>query len=79
MKQFKSDNCATPYTGKYVFWQRLNLAACHEKKVLVYHGVNGYGKGQVDAMSSFSVKFPLRDAVITNDFKYSSVLIFPST
>ena len=20
MKQFKSDNCATPYTGKYVFW-----------------------------------------------------------
>ena len=38
------------------------------------YGVSGHGKGLVDAMSSFGVKAPLRKAVITNDFTYSSAL-----
>ena len=43
-----------------------------ERRYLVYYGVAGHGKGLVDAMSSFGVKTLLREAVITNDFIYSS-------
>ena len=74
MIQFKSDNCATQDKSKYVFWYWSNLAAQHGKKVLVYYGVAGRGRGLVDAMSSFGVKAPHRKAVITNDFTCSSAL-----
>jgi len=40
--------------------------------VLVYYGAAGHGKGLVDAMSGFGVKGPLRKAVVTEDFHYSS-------
>ena len=72
--QFKSDNCATQDKSKYVFWYWSNLAAQHGKKVLLYYGVAGHGRGLVDAMSSFGVKAPHRKAVITNEFTCSSAL-----
>ena len=34
--------------------------------------MSGHGKGLVDAMSGFSVKGPLRKAVVTEDLHYDS-------
>ena len=43
-----------------------------KKKIIVYYGASGHGKGLVDAMSGFGVKGPLRKAVVTEDFFYNS-------
>ena len=69
--RFKSDNCVTQYKSKNVFnyWQSLSIS--QNRKVILYYGVAGHGKGLVDAMSSFGVKAPLRRAVITHDFTYN--------
>ena len=69
--RFKSDNCSTQYKCKWIFRYWSNLAREENKKVLLYYGVAGHGKGLVDAMSSFGVKAPLLNAVITGDFYYS--------
>ena len=55
-----------------VFGEYLRLAEEHNRKVIIYYGPSGHGKGLCDAMSSFGVKAPLLKAVITDDFKYNS-------
>ena len=68
----KSDNCGTQYKSRYVFGEYQKMASQYERKVIIYYGPSGHGKGLVDAMSVFGVKGPLLKAVVTNDFKYSS-------
>ena len=43
-----------------------------KKKVVIYFGVSGHGKGLVNVMSGFGVKGPLKKAVLTEDFSFSS-------
>ena len=42
------------------------------RKVLIYYGPSGHGKGFVDAMSAFGVKGPLLRKVLTEEFSYNS-------
>ena len=63
----KSDNCATQYKCKWVFKYWQSVAIRKQKKVIIYYGVSGHGKGTVDGMSGFGVKQPLRRAVTTNE------------
>ena len=37
---------------------------------ILYYGVNGHGRGLVDAMSGFGVKSPLRREIVTDDFMF---------
>ena len=69
--RFKSDNCSTQFKSKYIFYEWRSLAITIERKI-VYYGVQGHGKGLVDSMSGFGVKTPLRNAIITDDFFFSS-------
>ena len=55
---FKSDNCRSQYKCKYVFPRYQGIARNNNKTVITYYGVEGHGKGLVDAMSSFGVKNP---------------------
>ena len=50
----------------------LNTIVVLQKRVIVYYGASGHGKGLVDAMSGFKVKEPLHKAVITGNFPYNS-------
>ena len=50
-------------------WQLISTTT---KKVIVFYGPSGHGKGLVDVMSGLCVKGPLRRAVITNDFSYKT-------
>lgn len=70
--RFKSDNCSTQYKSKYLFFKWRKLATEISKKILLYYGVSGHGKGLVDSMSAFRVKTPLRNAVLMNDFCFNS-------
>ena len=70
--RFKSDNCAPQYKCKWVFLYWRTTAIKLQKVIIIYYGVSGHGKGLVDAMSGFGVKGPLRKAVITENFSYSS-------
>ena len=63
--RFKSDNCTSQ---QYIFPTYAELAKKIGKPVLVYYGVNGHGKGLVDAMSGFGVKTILRRAIVTDNF-----------
>ena len=40
--------------------------------MILYYGVNGHGRGLVDAMSGFGVKAVLRHAIVTQDFFYNT-------
>ena len=40
----------------------------------MYYGVNGDGRGFVDAMSGFGVKFPLRRKIVTEDFYFDKAV-----
>ena len=70
--RFKTDNCATQYKCKYLFFQWRALAKKLKKKFIVYYGVSGHGKGLVDAMSGFGVKTPMRKAIITHEFFFNN-------
>ena len=68
--RIKSDNCATQYCCLHVFEKYLKLAKEIGKPILLYFGVNGHGRGLVDAMSGFGLKTPLRAAIVTDDFYF---------
>ena len=70
--RIKSDNCTTQYCCLYVFEAYQKLAIDKNKTVLLYYGVNGHGKGLVDAMSGFGLKCPLRRHIITEDFFFNT-------
>ena len=55
---------ATQYKSSYVFGEYQKMAAHYNRKVIIYYGHSGHGKGLVDAMSSFGLKGPLLKAVI---------------
>ena len=63
----KCDNAASQYKNKWLFYYYRMLAMKQKKKV-----VSGHGKGLADAMSGFGVKGPLKKAVLTEDFSFSS-------
>ena len=48
------------------------MAIQYNRKVIIYYGTSGHGKGLVDDMSAFGVKGPLLKAVLTEKFTYSS-------
>ena len=70
--RFKSDNCSTQCKSKYVFNFWSSLAKKLYKTTIVYYGVSGHGKGLVDAMSGFGVKGPIRRAVVTKNFSFTT-------
>ena len=77
--RIKTDNCSTHYCCKYVFESYLKLSSELDIPIILYYGVNGHGRGLVDAMSGFGVKSPLRRAIITDDFMFNTadeLLIF---
>ena len=57
-------------TNIFFFYSQLSLKL--DKTIIVYYGVNGHGKGTLDAMSGFGVKSVVRRAIVTHDFFYSS-------
>ena len=63
---------AIQYKCCFVFHFYRSLAIELQRTVLVYFGVSGHGKGLVDAMSAFGAKTPLRRAIITENFDYTS-------
>ena len=69
--RIKSDNCGVQYSCSHIFKSYQDLAKELAKTIILY-GVNGHGKGLVDAMSDFGVKDPLRRAIITRDFMFNS-------
>ena len=70
--RFKSDNCATQYCCLHTFKAVLKMAMDLKIPIMLYYGVNGHGRGLVDAMSGFGVKGPLRKMVITSDFYFKT-------
>ena len=60
------------YKCKYVFpfWHK--LAMLQQKCIILYYGIQGHGKGLVDAMSFFWVKRPLKHSILTDDKWFSS-------
>ena len=72
LNRFKSDNCTCQYKclNVFPFWRRM---AIEKGKIFItYYGVSGHGKGQVDGMSAFGIKGPLRRAIITHDNFFNS-------
>ena len=72
MIRIKTDNCATQYCSLHVFEAYKQLSIKLEKPIILHYGVNGHGRGLVDAMSGFGVKSPLRRAIVTDDFMFNS-------
>ena len=70
--RLKSDNCTTQYCSRYVFAFYQALAREIDMTIVIYYGINGHGRGLVDACSSFGVKGPLRRAIITRDYYYDA-------
>ena len=68
----KNDNCGTQYKCSLVVGEYQRIAQKYDRKVIVYYGASGHGKGLVDAMSAFGVKTPLCRAVVNKDFKFRS-------
>ena len=52
----KSDNGAVQYKCRSVFNEYKKMAEKNNRKVIIYYGPSGNGKGLVDAMSGFGVK-----------------------
>ena len=48
------------------------IAVTKEKTAIVYYGTAWHGMSLLDGMSGFGMKGPIRKAVITEDFHYSS-------
>ena len=70
--RLKSDNCTAQYCCRYLFWFYQVLAREINMTIIIYFGINGHGRGLVDACSSFGVKGPLRRAIITRDYYYET-------
>ena len=70
--KLKSDNCLTQYKSKYVFNFWSSLAKKLNKTIIKYYGVAGHGKGLVDAVSGVGVKGPIRRAVVTKNFSFTT-------
>lgn len=68
----KSDNCRVQYKCADVFGMYQSLAKEYKKTFIVCYGASGHGRGLVDGMSSFGVKNPLRQHIITEDFYWST-------
>lgn len=66
----KSDNCTSQYCCLNCFARYLKLARASKKVVLLYYGVNGHGRGLVDAMSGFGCKSCVRRKIVTEDFYF---------
>ena len=66
--RIKSDNCSTQYCCLYVFEEYSKLAKEIRIPIILYYGVNGHGRGLIDAMSGFGVESPLRKKIVTEDF-----------
>lgn len=66
--RIKSDNCSIQYCCLWVFRVYSELAKELDKPVILYYGINGHGRGLVDAMSGFSVKTPLRNSIVKDDY-----------
>ena len=64
------------YCCLHVFQAYLNLSKELDKVIILYYGVNGHGRGLVDAMSGFCVKTPLRHAIVTDDFMFNTATEF---
>jgi hypothetical protein len=64
----KSDNASDQYCCLYVFGMYHQIAREIKKPVLLHFGINGHGRGLVDAMSGFGVKTPLRKAIVRDDY-----------
>ena len=67
----KSDNASCQYKSKWVFrfWEQFSIG--YSLIVILYFDVKGNGKGLVDGMSSFCVKEPVRNAILTDDWWYT--------
>jgi hypothetical protein len=63
----KTDNCKVQYKSRLPFRCYQNLCDDYGVNIVKTYGAPGHGKGLVDAMSSFGVKSPLRNAVVTKD------------
>ena len=70
--RFKSDNCSSQYCCKFLLPFYKDLAQKLAKPVLLYYGVNGHGRGVIDACSGFGVKSVVRRTIVTHDFFYNS-------
>ena len=70
--RIKSDNCATQYCCLHVFRRYSDLAKKIGKTIILYYGVNGHGRGLVDAMSGFGVKSPLRRLIIVEEYFFNT-------
>ena len=68
---YNFDNCSSQYCCQYVFQSYQKLAAELNKTIILYYGVNGHGRGLVDAMSGFGIKSPLRRKIVTDDFVFN--------
>ena len=68
----KSDNCLSKCKCKYVFKSYLSLAPEISKLIIAFYSTSGHGKGLVNAMSSFSVKYPIRMTVLLKYFGYGT-------
>ena len=68
----KSDNCLSKCKCKYVFKSYLSLAPEISKLIIAFYSTSGHGKGLVNAMSSFSVKYPFRMTVLLKYFLYGT-------
>ena len=62
---FKSDHCAQQYKSRYVFGNWKDLPQENNKTLIVYYVASWHGKGLVDSMSSFGVKAPIRESIVT--------------
>ena len=41
------------------------------RKIIIYYGVSGHGKGLVDTMNGFGVKGPIKNVALTENFNYN--------
>ena len=71
--RIKTDNCRVQYKCAKVFGHYKQLAIKLNKKLIIYYGAAGHGRGLVDGMSSFGVKGPLRREIINADFWWTNV------
>lgn len=68
----KSDNCLSKCKCKYVFKSYLSLAPEISKFIIAFYSTSGHGKRLVNAMSSFSVKYPFQVTVLLKYFLYGT-------
>ena len=50
-----------------------DLVSQLNKRIILYYGASGHGRGLGDGMLSFGVKTPLRREIVTSNFYWSNV------